>query len=234
MNISEKKYNESLTEYLLLKLDKSNETHIPYIEELSNKPNLTSYYIYNISKILNMNMTYLNREIEEFLVNKEEKIFEHMVMKYYSAYKLINEKLVDSNNKEIQIKNILRDASEMFNKPIRYVHILWIQYLELKFNFGLIQNNRKLYTRLYGGLNTTIERRRYDIEVLYRKEIIKKLSTELMHPGLENTDNLANDGLSNYKQIILLMQEFGFVEQNQYESSSFEPIARFVPFYEEF
>jgi hypothetical protein len=234
MSISEKKYNESLIEYLLLKLNKSNESHIPYIEELGNKPNLTSYYIYNISKILNMNMTYLNREIEEFLLNKEEKIFEHMVMKYYSAYKLIDNKLVDSNNKETQIKNILRDTSEIFNKPIRYLHILFIQYLELNFNFGVIQNNRKIYTKLYGGLNTTIDRRRYDIEVLYRKEIIKKLSTELLHPGLENSDNLANDALSSYKHIILLMQEFGFVEQTMYSSATFDPIARFVPFYEEF
>jgi hypothetical protein len=232
--MSEEQYNEDLKEYLLLKLDKSNEEHTPIIDELGKLKNITSYFLYNTSKVLGMNMTYLNREIEEFIQNKKEKIVEHMILKYFSEYKLRYDKLVDSNNKEIQIKNILRDTSEIFNKPIRYVHLLFIQYLELNFNFGVIQNNRKLYTKLYGGLNTIIDRRRYDIEVLYRKKIIQELSTELLHPGLEDSDNLANDALSSYKHIILLMQEFGFVEQTTYSLATFDPITRFVPFYEEF
>lgn len=46
MSISEKKYNDFLKEYLLLKLDEYDESHKPYIEELTKIDNITSYLIF--------------------------------------------------------------------------------------------------------------------------------------------------------------------------------------------
>lgn len=181
-----------------------------------------------------MNMTWLNREIEEFLEDRENKIFEHMIMKYFSEYKLVNERLVDSNNNHILIKHILRDTSEIFNKPIEYVHPIFMQYLNLNSNLRHNQNARKLYSKLYGSLNTSIIKNIYDNDVDYRREIIKKLYSEIMCPGLDKAEELSVDGLHNYKYIILLMQEFGFVEQNIYTSASLDSTSRFVPFHEEF